>query len=105
MSVIYDKISTRDAFGIALAEASEKYPNLFAVGADTTKSMGCKPMLAKHPDRVINNGIAEQNMAMIGAGIAASGGRRLLHGHQPRDPRLHRPRLSAHRPRPRGEGL
>ena len=78
MSVTYDKISTRDAFGIALEEAADLYPNLFAVGADTTKSMGYKPMLAKHPDRVINNGIAEQNMAMIGAGIAAAGGRAVV---------------------------
>ncbi len=59
MSVTYDKISTRDAFGIALEEAADLYPNLFAVGADTTKSMGYKPMLAKHPDRVIINGIAD----------------------------------------------
>ena len=57
MSVIYDKISTRDAFGVALAEAADKYENLFAIGADTTKSMGYKPMMAKYPDRVINNGI------------------------------------------------
>ena len=59
MSVTYDKISTRDAFGIALAEAADTYSNLFAVGADTTKSMSFKPMIEKHPDRLINNGIAE----------------------------------------------
>ena len=83
MSVTYDKISTRDAFGIALVEAAREYPNLFAVGADTTKSMGCKPMMAEFPDRVINNGIAEQNMAMIGAGIAASGGRAVVATYAP----------------------
>ena len=58
MSVTYDKISTRDAFGIALLEKAREHKNLYAVGADTTKSMGCKPMLAEFPDRVINNGIA-----------------------------------------------
>ncbi len=83
MSVTYDKISTRDAFGIALAEAADTYSNLFAVGADTTKSMGFKPMMEKHPDRVINNGIAEQNMAMIGAGIAAAGGRAVVATYAP----------------------
>ena len=83
MSVTYDKISTRDAFGIALSEAAREYPNLFAIGADTTKSMGYKPMLAEFPDRVINNGIAEQNMAMIGAGIAASGGRAVVATYAP----------------------
>ncbi|MBR6862905.1 MAG: transketolase family protein [Acidaminococcaceae bacterium] len=83
MSVTYDKISTRDAFGIALAEAAREYPNLFAIGADTTKSMGFKPMMAEFPDRVINNGIAEQNMAMIGAGIAATGGRAVVATYAP----------------------
>lgn len=83
MSVTYDKISTRDAFGIALSEAAREYPNLFAIGADTTKSMGYKPMLAEFPDRVINNGIAEQNMAMIGAGIAATGGRAVVATYAP----------------------
>ena len=83
MSVTYDKISTRDAFGIALVEAAREYPNLFVIGADTTKSMGCKPMMAEFPDRVINNGIAEQNMAMIGAGIAASGGRAVVATYAP----------------------
>ena len=83
MSVKYDTISTRDAFGIALAEAADKYSNLFAIGADTTKSMGFKPMMAKHPDRAINNGIAEQNMAMMAAGIAASGGRAVIASYAP----------------------
>ena len=83
MSVTYDKISTRDAFGIALAEAAREYPNLFAIGADTTKSMGFKPMMVEFPDRVINNGIAEQNMAMIGAGIAATGGRAVVATYAP----------------------
>ncbi len=83
MSVTYDKISTRDAFGIALVEAARTFPNLFAIGADTTKSMGFKPMMAEFPDRVINNGIAEQNMAMIGAGIAASGGRAVVATYAP----------------------
>ena len=83
MSVIYDKISTRDAFGIALGEKAREYDNLFAIGADTTKSMGCKQMMAEFPDRVINNGIAEQNMALIGAGIAASGGRSVIATYAP----------------------
>ena len=83
MSVKYDSISTRDAFGIALVEAAREYPNLFAIGADTTKSMGFKPMMKEFPDRVINNGIAEQNMAMIGAGIAAAGGRAVIATYAP----------------------
>lgn len=83
MSVTYDKISTRDAFGLALIERARVDDRLFAIGADTTKSMGCKPMMAEFPDRVINNGIAEQNMALIGAGIAAAGGRAIITTYAP----------------------
>lgn len=83
MSVIYDKISTRDAFGIALVERARMDSRLFAIGADTTKSMGFKPMMAEFPDRVLNNGIAEQNMALIGAGIAAAGGRAVIATYAP----------------------
>lgn len=83
MSVTYDKISTRDAFGIALAEKAREYPDLYAIGADTTKSMGLVPMMSQFPDRVINNGIAEQNMALIGAGIAVAGGRAVVATYAP----------------------
>jgi len=83
MSVIYDKISTRDAFGIALLDRAREYNNLYAVGADTTKSMGCKPMMDEFPDRVLNNGIAEQNMALIGSGIAACGGKAVIATYAP----------------------
>lgn len=83
MSVIMDKISTRDAFGIALLERAKIDERLIAVGADTTKSMGLAPMQKEFPDRVINNGIAEQNMALIGAGIAAAGGRAVIATYAP----------------------
>lgn len=83
MSVIYDKISTRDAFGVALLEKAREYPRLIAIGADTTKSMGFKPMMEEFPDRVLNNGIAEQNMALMGAGVAAAGGRAVIATYAP----------------------
>lgn len=83
MSVIYDKISTRDAFGLALIEKARTDDKLFAIGADTTKSMGFKPMMAAFPDRVINCGIAEQDMALMGAGIAAAGGRAVIGTYAP----------------------
>ena len=78
MSVVYDKISTRDAFGIALKEMGDKYDNLFAIGADTTKSMGFGPFMKAYPDRVVNIGIAEQNMALAGAGAAACGAKAVI---------------------------
>lgn len=83
MSVIYDKISTRDAFGLALVEKARENEKLIAIGADTTKSMGFKPMMAEFPDRVLNNGIAEQNMALMAAGVAASGGKAVIATYAP----------------------
>jgi len=69
----YDKISTRDAFGNALLRIAEKNPLVVGIGADTTKSMGMKKLQEKYPERVINIGIAEQNMTAVAAGMAATG--------------------------------
>ncbi len=78
MSVIYDTISTRDAFGIALKEKGDQDDTIYAIGADTTKSMGFGPFMKAHPDRVLNIGIAEQNMALAGAGAAACGAKAII---------------------------
>lgn len=83
MSVIYDKISTRDAFGNGLIEMARKDETIFAIGADTTKSMGFKPMMKEFPERVVNIGIAEQNMALAGAGAAACGAKAVIATYAP----------------------
>ncbi|MCC8189935.1 MAG: transketolase family protein, partial [Planctomycetes bacterium] len=70
----YDAITTRDAFGEGLLTLARENDRVFAVGADTTKSMGFSAMEREFPDRVFNVGICEQNMAMIAAGLAACGG-------------------------------
>jgi transketolase len=68
-----DEISTRQAFGNVLLRIAEANPNVIAIGADTTKSMSMDLMGKKYPDRVINIGIAEQNMMAVAAGMAATG--------------------------------
>ena len=73
MSVVFDKESTRVAFGNALLRVAEQDETVMYVAADTLKSVGGAPMHKKFPDRAINIGIAEQNMALMGAGMAASG--------------------------------
>jgi transketolase len=70
---IMDKISTRDAFGQVLLRIAEADPLVVAIGADTTKSMGMGLMGKQYPDRVIDVGIAEQNMMSVAAGLAAAG--------------------------------
>ena len=73
MSKVFDDISTREAFGEVLLKMADLYPNLMYVAADTLKSMGGSPMHAKYPKRTLNIGIAEQNMALMASGMAASG--------------------------------
>ncbi|MEM5768303.1 MAG: transketolase C-terminal domain-containing protein [Bacillota bacterium] len=73
MSVRMDQLNTRQAFGIGLAEYARTNPNVFAIGADTTKSMGFQELKELYPDQVFNNGIAEQNMMLLGAGVASCG--------------------------------
>jgi transketolase len=68
-----DEISTREAFGNTLLQIAEADPNVVGIGADTTKSLGMGPMGDRYPDRVINIGIAEQNMMAVAAGLAATG--------------------------------
>jgi transketolase len=70
---VMDEISTRDAFGQALLELAAGNPNVIGIGGDTTKSMSMGFMEKKYPDRVINIGIAEQNMMAVAAGMAATG--------------------------------
>jgi transketolase len=65
--------STRTAFGEALLELAEEGLDLAAVSADTSKSMGVDILKEKFPERCFDCGIAEQNMMMISAGLAATG--------------------------------
>jgi transketolase len=73
MMFTMDDISTREAFGRALLRIAEENSNVVAIGADTTKNICMDLMEKKYPDRVINIGIAEQNMMLVAAGLAATG--------------------------------
>lgn len=68
-----EKKTTRDAFGAAVFELAKADPTVIGIGADTTSNIGLKPMQEAYPDRVINIGIAEQNMMGVAAGLAATG--------------------------------
>ena len=73
MSVEFDAITTRDAFGMALTELAEKNEDIMYIAADTLKNVGGAGMQSLYPRRALNVGIAEQNMALMGAGMAACG--------------------------------
>lgn len=68
-----EKRTTRQAFGEGLFAAAQHDDTLMGLGADTTNNMGMQAMEKAFPDRVINTGIAEQNMMDIAAGLAATG--------------------------------
>lgn len=68
-----DKIATREAYGTALAELGEKYPELVVLDADLSKSTYTSKFAEKYPERFFNMGIAEANMAATAAGFASCG--------------------------------
>lgn len=65
--------STRQAAGEAILELARKGVDVVAVSADTSKSMYTTLLKEQFPERFIDTGIAEQNMMMVAAGLAATG--------------------------------
>lgn len=67
------KIATRNAYGEALVELAEKYPQLVVLDADLSGATMSKFFAAAYPERFFDCGIAECNMTGIAAGMAAGG--------------------------------
>ena len=67
------KIATRGAFGKALVNLAEKYPELVVLDADLAQATQTKDFAAAYPERFFDCGIAESNMVGIAAGLAAAG--------------------------------
>ena len=67
------KDSIRKAFGRGLVRAGESNPNVVALVADLTNSVGFDEFAWKFPDRFVNVGIAEQNLATAASGMAHVG--------------------------------
>ncbi len=65
--------STRLAAGEAILELARERDDIVAVSADTNKSMYTDLLAKEYPDRMIDVGIAEQNMMMVAAGLASTG--------------------------------
>ncbi|MGD0976695.1 MAG: transketolase C-terminal domain-containing protein [Minisyncoccia bacterium] len=68
-----EQVPTRMGFGKGLVQAGEKEKNVVALCCDLTISTQVSPFAEKFPDRYIEVGIAEQNLACIGAGMALQG--------------------------------
>lgn len=69
----YGSKSTREGFGLALAEMGEVHDNLVVIGADVSGSVLTSYFRDKFPQRFISVGVAEQNATTIAAGLALSG--------------------------------
>ncbi|MCI9333973.1 MAG: transketolase family protein [Lachnospiraceae bacterium] len=67
------KIATREAYGKALAEFGESYPDMVVLDADLAAATKTGVFKKKFPDRHIDCGIAESNMMGIAAGLSLTG--------------------------------
>jgi transketolase len=63
----------RDGYGEGLLVAGEKDANIVALSADLTESTRTEAFAKKFPERYVECGVAEQNMATVAAGLAVAG--------------------------------
>jgi transketolase len=68
-----EMISTREGFGQGLVELGEENENVVALCGDLTNSTKIGPFKERFPERYIEVGIAEQNMANVAVGLALQG--------------------------------
>ncbi len=71
MKLFKGTAENRFAFGEALVEAGKKYPNLYVLDSDVGTSTKTSLFRDAYPDRFLEIGIAEANMAGISAGLAS----------------------------------
>jgi len=67
--------STREAFGLALAELGEKHPDLVVLDGDVHNSTRTEHFARRFPARFFNVGIAESNLVSMAGGMAGAGKR------------------------------
>ena len=66
-------VPSRNGYGEGLLEAAKRDKNVVALSADLTESTRTLPFAETYPDRFIQVGITEQNMASVASGMAAMG--------------------------------
>ena len=62
-----------DAYGEALADLGDQRDDLVVLDADLTADCRLQHFKARHPERFIQHGIAEQDMASVAGGLALQG--------------------------------
>ena len=72
MSAPSEDGASRDGYGRALLRLADN-PDIVVLEADLGKSTKSCHFRSEYPDRTFSLGIAEQNMMLVGAGLASSG--------------------------------
>ena len=68
-----EKVPSRNGYGEGLVEAGKRDERVVALAADLTESTRTADFAEEFPDRFIQVGITEQNMASVASGMAAMG--------------------------------
>lgn len=68
-----ERAATRDGYGKGIVEAGEEDSNVVVLCADLTESTRSLLFKEKFPERFVEVGVAEQNMASLAAGMALAG--------------------------------
>src|SRR6201996_9007074 len=72
-NLVANSDSLREAFGKTLSRLGDEFPNMVVLDADLAGGTGVHHFRKSHPDRLIQFGIAEQNMMAAAGGMAAHG--------------------------------
>src|ERR1700761_3790777 len=72
-NLVANSDSLREAFGKTLSRLGDDFPNMVVLDADLAGGTGVHHIRKSHPGRLIQFGIAEQNMMAAAGGLAAVG--------------------------------
>ena len=70
---VWSLIGLRGSFGLMCNELVKDDKNFYVLTADVSTSAGLDRFKKNYPERLIDVGIAEQNMVTIAAGMASEG--------------------------------
>ena len=68
-----EQVPIRVGFGDGLLQAGDEDPNVVGLCADLTDSTKMNKFAMRYPERFVEIGVAEQNLASVGSGMAAMG--------------------------------
>jgi transketolase len=70
---LWSKIGARATFGMVALDLGKDFDDLIIVAADTSTSAGLERFKKMYPEKIIDCGIAEQNMMGVATGLASEG--------------------------------